>query len=235
MARTIPNGRVVSAAKEAVLSKETLRTRQSNYSILEEVLPTARRLPIPRKAIKAPRPTLLTFADDAPELNWAHPCRYFLHDAETGEVYEEIPAQFPPYAGERDTPKNFYAFHESIKVAVPEVYRWVDRPYVLRPRAFGNRYAILFSGMSNNRHTNDLEFLYRTLRNVYQVPKANITVLNHDGTINYDGNPKPIVGWPGNNTAYTMPVDGKGSKADLLAAMDALKTRLKAEIAKSIN
>jgi hypothetical protein len=97
---------------------------------------------------------------------------------------------------------------------------------VLRPRWRGRRYAILFAGMSNNRHTNDLEFLYRTLRSVYGVPAANIYVLNHDGTLNYDGGPKPVSKWPGDNSNYQMPVHGQGSKADLLGALDDLKKRL---------
>jgi len=219
--------RVVSAVKEAVLTKETLRARHTNYFILEEVLPRAARLPIPRRSEQASRPTVVTFADDAPLLNWAHSCRYLLHDAETGELYNEIPAQFPPYASERDTPKSFYAFHQPVRFMEAEPYRRIERPYFIRPRWQGNRYALLFSGMSNNRHTNDLEFLYRTLRDVYQVPKANIIVLNQDGTLNYDGNPKPVQAWPGDNTAYRMPVNGKGSKADLLAALDTLKKKLK--------
>jgi hypothetical protein len=65
------------------------------------------------------------------------------------------------------------------------------------------------------------------LRNVYGFPAQNITVLNYDGTLNYSGNPQPAVHWPGNNTNYTMPVNGPGTKAKLLAAIDALKTKLK--------
>ncbi len=29
----------------------------------------------------------MVFADDAPQYNWAHPCRYLLHDAQSGEFY----------------------------------------------------------------------------------------------------------------------------------------------------
>jgi hypothetical protein len=90
----------------------------------------------------------------------------------------------------------------------------------------GQRYAILFSGASNNRHTNDLEFLYRTLRDIYGFPEANIFVLNYDGTINYSGNPKPVTSWPGDTTAYRMPVHGQGTKADLDSVLDTLKTKL---------
>jgi hypothetical protein len=80
--------------------------------------------------------------------------------------------------------------------------------------------------MSNNRHTNDLEFLYRTLINIYGYSAPNITVLNYNGTLDYDLGPHPVVNWPGDHTAYTMPVNGPGTRQALLDAMDALKARL---------
>ena len=64
----------------------------------------------------------------------------------------------------------------------------------------GNRYAILFSGASNNRHTNDLEFLYRQLVDRFFFAEDNITVLNYDGTVNYSGWPKPVSSWPGDSS-----------------------------------
>jgi hypothetical protein len=68
----------------------------------------------------------------------------------------------------------------------------------------GRRFAILFSGNSNNRHVNDLEFLFRVLTGMYGYKPDDIFVLNYDGTLNYDGGPKPIGNWPGDNTAYQM-------------------------------
>jgi hypothetical protein len=112
-------------------------------------------------------------------------------------------------------------------VTFPAIHSYPLRPdLILRPRYSGRRYAILFSGMSNNRHTNDLEFLYRTLRDHYGVPSQHIYVLNHDGTVNYDGGPRPVTSWPGNNTAYRIPVHGQGSTADLFAVLDELKNVL---------
>jgi hypothetical protein len=90
----------------------------------------------------------------------------------------------------------------------------------------GKRYAVLFSGASNNRHTNDLEFLYRTLRHMYGFPAANIYVLNFDGTVNYNGGPHPVTSWPGNHTAYQMPVNGQGTKSALESVLNTLKTKL---------
>ena len=227
MAETLrPNRRIVTAVKETLLKREAQRANKTNYFVQDEVLRRGRRLPIPRQAVRLGRPTIMAFADDAPLSNWAHPCRYLLHDASTGDLYREIPAQFPPYAGERDTPKTFRAFHRPVSVTKLDLYRRRRPDSVLRPRFGGSRYAVLFSGMSNNRHTNDLEFLYRTLRDNYQVPEANIYVLNHDGSLNYDGSPKPVQHWPGDNTAYRMPVHGQGSRTELLAALDDLKGRL---------
>lgn len=220
-----PSRRIVGAVKESLLRRESLRVRHSNYYLQEDVFTRGKRLPVPRQSVQVTRPTLMAFADDAPLFNWAHSCRYLLHDAETGELYQEIPARFPPYAAERDTPRTFRAFHQSIATAVARPYR-IRPDLVLRPRFAGTRYAVLFSGMSNNRHTNDLEFLYRTLRDVYQVPAGNIYVLNHNGTVNYDGDPHPVANWPGDNTPYRMPVHGKGSKADLLGVLNELKKKL---------
>ena len=221
-----PSSRVLNTIRNTVLQRENSRTKTSNFYMLEEVLSVNTSRIVPRQLITIKRPTVLAFADDAPLLNWGHPCRYLLHDAETGELYQEVAAQFPPFGGERTTPKTFRPFHQVLDHTQPVITRF-RQDLVIRPLFDGSRYAILFAGMANNRHTNDLEFLYRTLRQVYQVPKANIYVLNHNGTLNYDGDPKPIAKWPGDNTPYQMPVNGKGSKADLLGVLDDLKTRLK--------
>ncbi len=222
-----PSRRVLDTIRKTVLQRENNRSKTSNFFMLEEVLSADTQALIPRQRVDIQRPTVLAFADDAPLMNWAHPCRYLLHDAETGELYKEISAQFPPFGGERQTPKTFRPFHEVVAFTQPVITRFQPE-LVVRPLfGEGSRYAVLFAGMANNRHTNDLEFLYRTLRHVYKIPKANIYVLNQDGTLNYDGAPKPIGNWPGDNTPYQMPVNGKGSKADLLGVLDELKTRLK--------
>ena len=93
----------------------------------------------------------------------------------------------------------------------------------------GERYAILFSGMSNNRHLNDLEYLYRVLIDTYGFKAANITVLNYDGSVNYSGDPKPVGKWPGDNTKYRIKVNGKGGKTELLAALEAVGKQIKAD------
>jgi len=171
----------------------------------------------------------MVFADDAPQYNWAHPCRYLLHDAKTGEFYREVKSQFPPYLSE-DAPRSYRAFHQPIRITEPELH-FPILPRLRCPIRWrkGNRYAVLFSGASNNRHTNDLEFLYRTLRDIYGFPTANIYVLNYDGNVNYSGDPKPVASWPGDNSAYRMPINGQGTKADLDSVFNTLKSKLKTD------
>ena len=218
--------RVISEIKRSILTNNNSYLKTSNFYVQEEIFSERTPIPIPRHQLHFTRPTILAFADDAPLHNWAHPCRYLLHDAKTGELYQEIQAQFPPYARESETPASFYAFHEPILHAPSKMFPiYIYPPWKFRFR--GNRYAILFSGMSNNRHTNDLEFAYRMLINVYGFHPANITVLNYDGTLNYNGGPQPVTAWPGNGSAYTMPVHGAGTKAKLLGAIDSLKSKLK--------
>jgi len=82
-----------------------------------------------------------------------------------------------------------------------------------------------------NRHVNDIEFLYRTLTNLYAIPAANITVLNYDGTLDYnDANwarvTPPVGNWPGDNTPYQMKINGSGTKQALLDAIAAVGKKL---------
>jgi hypothetical protein len=103
---------------------------------------------------------------------------------------------------------------------------WAKRVRVLWKVYYGERYAILFSGASNNRHVNDLEFIYRVLTDVYGFSSDHIYVLNYDGTINYGGGPA-VGNWPGDNTAYRMPVNGSGTKSDFETVFNDLKGRIK--------
>jgi hypothetical protein len=202
--------------------------RATNLHVETDVLPRGRTIATPDQRIALRRDTILVFADDAPELNWGHPCRYLLHDARSGELYREVPGAFPPYLV--DPPRTFRLFHEQVKLATT-LQRWRVRPDAYRvfriPRS--NRFAILYSGASNNRHTNDLEFLWRTLVDVYLVDEDKIYVLNYDGTLDYSGNPQPSNTWPGDSTTYRMPVNGAGTKAEFDAVVDELKGRIQGD------
>ncbi|MXS82909.1 C13 family peptidase [Nitrosomonas oligotropha] len=219
---------LISKIKSGIVSNLSWQAaRNTNLHIENQVLKKGEVVLAYKQRIALERDSIMVFADDAPLFNWSHPCRYLLHDAATGDLYNEVSAQFPPYMT-ADIPKTFQPFHTPIKIAEPEIYYPV-LPWLRCPIRWtkGQRYAVLFSGASNNRHTNDLEFLYRTLRDIYGFPAANIFVLNYDGTINYSGNPHPVVSWPGDTTAYRMPVNGKGTKADLDTVFNTLKAKLK--------
>jgi hypothetical protein len=228
--RSEPDPNVLPSVQEQILCDHRGRARrESNFYVRRQVVPkgTPLKLNLAKSGeYRVPKNSIVVFADDAPRANWSHPCRYLLHDAATGAPIATVPARLPPQAspalGEMEP------FHQPVAFFEPPLLWRPPRPWpVLRRPVPGARYAILFSGMSNNRHTNDLEFLYRTLRDVYGVPDANIYVLNHDGTLNYDGNPRPITAWPGDNTAYRMTVHGQGSRTDFEAVIDELKTRIK--------
>jgi hypothetical protein len=228
--RTETPAAFLNSIKSSVVTRQSwTANRSTNLHIDSRVLKSGKVILAYKQRIPLERDTIMVFADDAPRYNWAHPCRYLLHDAENGELYQEVKAQFPPYMM-TDLPKTFEVFHQPVRVSDAELYYPILPPLRCPIRwGKGQRYAVLFSGASNNRHTNDLEFLYRTLRDIYGFPSNNIYVLNYDGMVNYSGNPTPVINWPGDGTAYRMPVNGQGTKADLDTVLDTLKSKLKAD------
>jgi Peptidase C13 family len=202
----------------------TRNAETTNLYLDNRILKKGEVIAIPERPIKITRNTIMVFADEAPHLNWGHACSYLLYDAEKQEHYETVSSQFPPYMV--STPETFRPFHEPVIVA-RDTFFWPVIPKFKCPHRIpsGERYAILYSGASNNRHTNDLEFLYRTLRDIYGFKAANIICLNYDGTINYNGGPATT--WPGDNTAYRMPVNGPGTKAALDNAIDTISAKIK--------
>jgi hypothetical protein len=214
--------------EHAVRRQAWANARTTNLYIQREVLKAGSVVMAHRQEIPLKQDIVLVFADDAPQFNWSHPCRYLLYDARSGEPYQEVGAEFPPYLTK--VPDSFVVFHEPVRL-VGSQFLYPIRPIFWCPLRFprGQRYAVLFAGASNNRHTNDLEFLYRTLRDLYGFRDDNIYCLNYDGTINYSGGPQPVVNWPGDNTRYRMPVKGAGTKAALEGVFDELKGKLKPE------
>jgi hypothetical protein len=220
----------ISSIKSAVVSGLSwTAAKNSNLYIDANILRSGQHIMAYKQRIPLERDTIMVFADDAPRYNWSHACRYLLHDAKTGEMYQEVKSKFPPYMA-AEMPKTYKVFHQPVRIEGAEIL-YPILPKLRCPIRWkkGQRYAILFSGASNNRHTNDLEFLYRTLRDIYGFLAENIFVLNYDGTVNYNGDPKPVVNWPGNSTAYRLPINGQGTKKDLDSILDTLKTKLKAD------
>jgi hypothetical protein len=225
---TAINPKLLRSIQNSALQRLPARRRATtNLYLLEEVKPARSEVMARHQRIPIEQATIVVFVDDEPIANWSHDCRYLLHNAENGKLYREVKAEFPPYLV--NPPKTFRAFHTPVALQNPQQKFWPLEEEVTFPwrLPMGTRYAILFSGASNNRHTNDLEFLYRQLVNRFYFYKDNITVLNYDGTINYSGAAHPIAPWPGDGTAYTMPVNSAGTKKGLEDALDALKPKLK--------
>jgi hypothetical protein len=176
-----------------------------------------------QQRIRARRQSILVFADDDPHANFTHACRYLLYDAETGKFDREHAAQFPPFTAKE--PLQLKAFHEP-KPFLKEPILYRAKPFLRCPIiVHRKRYAILWSGMSNKRHLNDMEFLYRTLIDKYGFDEKDIYAMSYDGTLNTQDGVQ--VNWPGDGTKYRIKVNGGGTRSDFEAAVDDLKKRIK--------
>src|SRR5262249_23683325 len=104
----------------------------------------------------------------------------------------------------------------------------MDRSRGRRIATGGQRYAILFSGMSFRHHVNALELSYRALVEVLGFAPSNINVLNYDGSLRAFGDTEdtPTAAWPGDGTPHRMIVNAAGSRAALRAALHEIATRL---------
>jgi hypothetical protein len=172
------------------------------------------------------RPAAVVFADDEPLANFGHACRYLLYDPENGEFFAEVPARFPPNV--RKAEDRLIPFFSPVTFNKPIPIRYWP-PIYRCPRIFpaGTRYAILYAGLTQARHLNDMEFAYRTLINVYGFKPQDIYVLNYDGTRKvWD---TALGNWPGNNTPYTIQVTGQGTRAGFQAVFSELAGKMQAE------
>ena len=226
--KTTIDAKTLRAIQDGTFRRLSAKRRATtNLYVLEDVQPAQSVIKAGHQKIPIKQPTAVVFVDDEPMANWSHDCRYLLHDADSGKLYQEVKAGFPPYLV--NLPDTFKAFHTSVVAQNPLRKIWKLELEVAFPwpiRKGKDRYAILFSGSSNYRHANDLEFLYRQLVDRFYFDEDNITVLNYDGTVNYSGEPQPVTSWPGDGTAYTMPVHDAGTKQALEDAIDALKSKL---------
>lgn len=221
------NDKIQRVIKDAAFRRLSAKRRSStNLYVLEDVQPAKSVIKAGHQDIRIKQPTAVVFVDNEPLANWSHDCRYLLHDADNGKLYQEVKAGFPPFLV--NPPPTFKAFHTPVVAQNPLRDTWKPEAEIAFPFRIpkGNRYAILFSGASNNRHTNDLEFLYRQLVDRFYFDEDDITVLNYDGTVNYSGFPQPVTSWPGDGTSYMIPVADAGTKQALADAIDALKPKL---------
>ncbi len=192
--------------------------------------------------IKIEQPTLIVFVDDEPGKNFGHRCHYLLYNAETGEFKRKVPAKFPYFMLKKPETLELFRSSETIErykrkkklkvtfdLGKMSAYTKLA-PFPLKFSIRGRRYAILFSGASNGRHVNDLEFLYRTLVDVYGYNTADIYVLNYDGTINYNqwyGETPPSGGFGPDGSAWRMVVNGQGNQSAFQNVINDLKSRIR--------
>jgi hypothetical protein len=211
--------------REHAFSTLSLRQRtRTNLYADERICQSGETIGPRRQQITTRRPSLLVFADDDPMANFAHPCRYLLYDAQSGELDRIVPAVFPPFV--KAPPRTLKPFHEPVQfVKDPRLFRPKIPFFPCIRRPIGVRYAILYSGMTNKRHLNDMEFLYRVLVDTYSFDPANIYALSYDGT--FDTQDGVQNKWPGDNTNYRIQLTGDGTRAGFEGAVDALKARIK--------
>ena len=192
--------------------------------------------------------TYLVFSDDKPGYNWAHPCRYFLYN-DSGDYLNTIQAG---YSFSFYFPLNtFKMFDEPVP---PPFEQYVFShllpahiPFPPFPVYNGERYAVLFSGLTEYWHINDLEYMYRILIYIYGFNRENIFVLNFDGTCfppkrliswlpwcyrppvpkyhTYSNEPLGAT-WPGDGTPYELRVNYSGTTENLLGVFDQLSKKL---------
>lgn len=220
------------------------RDTVTNAFLHREVLASGQQLNAAALRVSLARDTVLVFVDLAPTCNWAHPCEYHLYDANTGDLYQTVEASLPP-AQLATNPQATTTLRAPVQPIDREKLRARRRarpPVAMNAMssAPGERYAILYSGISQNRHYNDLEFLYRTLIDDYGFAAANIRVCNHEGKQKYflNGPHGPITTThtitvtdqlPGTTTAYRMPVHHAGTRTGFKAALNDIAAMIRPE------
>lgn len=215
-----------SRSRNANLSK-------SNIYLYKNVVPKASELNAGKfnNSVALPKDSAVALIDHAPLLNWGHPCTHVLFDANSGEEYARVESTLPlsefytDYAGFETIQEKvkFKDFAPKIEIGKEANIKALN---IETCSSTGERYAILFSGMSDNRHVNDMEFLYRVLIDVYKFKEENIHVLNENGSVHYKGWGNGNR-WPGDNTNYRMKVKGEGTRTALINAIGSLRNKLK--------
>jgi hypothetical protein len=225
---------IVSNSLRAIYRTDGVRSQDVNlYWKTQPISPRENLILADRKReIPTERASYHVFADLSPLSNWGHPARHLFFDPENGELMHSESSLFPPLDFVNEA-GSFEPLH------VPKVYMApVNAPFFLprtaaraarRRNRPGRAHAILFSGNSDNRHVNDMEFLFRVLCDVYGYAPKDIHVLNYDGTLNYNGPPRPVGNWPGDGTPYRMAtrIIGAGTRTDFDKVFAAIAKVLK--------
>lgn len=207
-------------------------TARTHLALSPVVYPKGHVFDLVDDRLVVPRESALVFVDELPGANWGHPCRYQFFDPSSGELVREQRALFPPDLTS-GVPR-LEAFHTPLAFAErPQrrIYKRTDwrttyRVPNLKLGRRDDRWAVLWSSqISNRRHVEDLELLYRTLTGVYGFSASRIKVLCYDGTLgstDFD----PLGDYVGDNTAYKLPIDRSATRENLQATFDEIAPRL---------
>jgi hypothetical protein len=227
MAREIDTSTLEQVKLHAVHLLTPAQAQRTNLSVKRQIIESGEEIGPANQRITIDEPSLVVFADDDPRANWGHSCRYLLYDPESGAFRREIQARLPIGGLEP-----FYTPVEPGETLIPSNIFWPPPRFrcpIIIPD--GNRYALLFSGFTMQRHLNDLEFCYRTLKDIYAVPPENIVCLSFDGTLtvvndDWTGSSAAPSAWPGDGTPYQIAISGQGTLAALQGAFSLLASKL---------
>lgn len=227
MAREVDSGILEQIKLHAVQLLRPAQAQRTNLSVRREIIESGEQIGPGNQRIAVDEPTLVVFADDDPLANWGHACRYLLYDPQSGAFRREIRARLPIGGLEP-----FYTPVQLPDTLIPSNAFWPPRRFrcpIIIPD--GNRYALLFSGFTMQRHLNDLEFCYRTLKDIYAIPPENIICLSFDGTLtvvndDWTGTSAAPAVWPGDGTPYQIVINGQGTLAGMQGAFSTLAGKL---------
>ncbi len=224
---------VARRAQEAALaSLPAAERRTTNLYIDLRVLERGETLGPKFDPIDIEQPSVLCFVDSEPRSNYSHNCRYLLFDAESGRPLKRIRARFPPY--EIESRRTMRLFHEPVPVAPLPLSRESDSPAPCPPLPpAGRRFAILFAGVAQPHHANDLELCYRLLTGPYGFAANDVFVLCHSGVAEKGSGPfsdgkGALRSWV-DGSDFTLQLHGAGTKEALDAVFAMLQGTMAAD------
>ena len=226
---------VLSAIKAHAVGALGERSRTTNLYLDEQPRNAGDVFGPAFQGLRAPQPCFVVFADDEPLANFGHACRYFCYDSRSGQFLREYSARFPPYTGR--IPATLRTLHAPVTPLPGSVAPVLEiTKSEITESATRNRYAILFSGASNRRHLNDLEYCYRMLTDRYGFLPDAIQVLHFDGTLSFT-EAEPATNWPMENAdlapedrdPYRIRISGKGDGDGFRDACERLAETLQPE------
>ncbi|MBV8278571.1 MAG: VCBS repeat-containing protein [Verrucomicrobia bacterium] len=219
------SARIKQAALASLVDDEASKVR---LSISTEIFPQGHVFKLVETTLTVSQEAALVFVDRKPSANWGHPCTYRFFSPINGEFLYQEDALFPPNLAGGTPLETFHSPGAVSPIAIlPELLVPI-RPSPVESVAAEQRYAILWtSQISDLRHVEDLEFMWRTLVNVYGFTAANIYSLCYNGTIGAVNAPNPVGNWAGNNTPYQMKVYASATVANLQAVINTLAGKLK--------